>query len=391
VVDLRPILFVLGLLLLALAVGMIVPIAPDLLRGEGDWVAFVTSAVITAFVGGLLVLGERTRPRGLTLRQAFLLTAGAWLGTCAFAALPFAFSRVDLSYTDAFFEATSGLTTTGSTVLVGLDETPWGILLWRSILQWVGGIGIIVMAIAILPMLRIGGMQLFHTESSDRSEKALPRARRLATIICLIYLGLTVLCALAYAAAGLTWFAAINHAMTTLATGGYSTSDASFGAFSGSAQWIAVVFMVLAALPFMLYARAVVGQPRALWDSSQVRTLLGVFAAVILIMTIAVWRAVGLPPDEALRLVAFNVVSVITTTGYATADYSLWGGFAVGLFFVLTFVGGCTGSTAGGVKIFRFQVMYLVVRQQVVHLVRPAVVYRNLYDGRPLPDDIPTP
>ncbi len=388
-IDPRPILFVLGALLLILAAVMMVPLALDLALGEGDWPAFVTAAVITAFVGGLLVLGERTRARALTLRQAFLLTAGAWLGNCAFAALPFVFSRVGLSYTDAFFEATSGLTTTGSTVIVELDTRPHGILLWRSLLQWAGGIGIIVMAIAILPMLRIGGMQLFHTESSDRSEKALPRARRVAEFICLVYFGLTALCLLAFVAAGMTWFDALNHAMTTVATAGYSTHDASFGAFGPAAQWLCVVFMIAGALPFMLYARTLTGHRWALWESSQVRTFLGVLAAVILILTVAVWRGVGLPPLDALRYVAFNVVSVVSTTGFATTDYGLWGGFAVGLFFILTFVGGCTGSTAGGVKIFRFQVMYLVVRQQVVHLVRPAVIHRNLYDGRRLPDDIP--
>jgi trk system potassium uptake protein TrkH len=390
VIDPRPILFVLGVLLLVLAGGMLVPLAADLLLGEGHWHGFFTSAAITLFVGGLLVLAERTRAPIITLRQAFLLTTGAWLTACAFAALPFVFSRLNLSLTDAFFEATAGLTTTGSTVITGLDVAPRSILLWRSLLQWAGGIGIIAMAIAVLPMLRIGGMQLFHTEFSDRSEKALPRARQVAEVICFIYLGLTVLCAAAYAAAGMAWFEAINHAMTTVSTAGHSTSDGSIAHFDSAAvEWIAVVFMLAGALPFMLYARTLLGRRSALWGSSQVRTLLGLLAAVILVTTLLAWRDLGLPFFAALRLVTFNVTSVVTTTGYATADYGAWGGYAIGLFFALTFVGGCTGSTAGGVKIFRFQVMYLVVRQQVVHLVRPAVVYRNLYDDRPLPDAIP--
>ena len=389
--DLRPILFVLGVLLIILAATMMVPLAVDLLAGGGNWHAFLTSAVITAFVGGMFVLAERSSVQTITIRQAFLLTTGAWFGACAFGALPFVFSELRLSYADAFFEATSGLTTTGSTVIVGLDAVPRSVLLWRSLLQWLGGIGIIIVGIAILPMLRIGGMQLFHTESSDRSEKAMPRARRVAEVICLVYVTLTLMCLFAYAAAGMTWFEAVNHAMTTISTGGYSTSDSSMAYFrSAAVEWIGVVFMILGALPFMLYARALAGRWGALWESSQVWGLLGLLAGVIGATTVIVWREVGVPFFDALRLVAFNVISVVTTTGYATTDYGLWGGYAVGLFFLLTVIGGCTGSTSGGVKIFRFQVMFLVVRQQFVQLAHPLMVYRKLYDGRPLPPDVPT-
>jgi trk system potassium uptake protein TrkH len=311
-IDVRPILFILGVLLLVLAAGMAVPLVVDLLLGEGHWRAFLTSAVITAFIGGTLVLAERSNVQTISIRQAFLLTGGAWLTACAFAALPFVFSEPALSYTDAFFEATSGLTTTGSTVLAGLDVAPRGVLLWRSLLEWVGGIGIIVMAIAILPMLRIGGMQLFHTESSDRSEKALPRAARVAEVICFIYIGFTLICAFAYAAAGMTWFEAVNHAMTTISTGGYSTSDASMAYFrSAAVEWIAVVFMLAGSLPFMLYARTIVSRRQALWESSQVRTLLGLLAAVVSTTAVIVWYEVGVPFFDALRLVAFNVTSVV--------------------------------------------------------------------------------
>jgi trk system potassium uptake protein TrkH len=292
------------------------------------------------------------------------------------------------SFTNAFFESMSGLTTTGATVIVGLDAAPPGILLWRALLQWLGGIGIIGVAIAILPALGVGGMQLFRTESSDRSEKVMPRAREIATAIVLIYAGLTMLCGVAYWLVGMTPFEALAHALTTVSTAGFSTSDSSMGHWNSPAlHWLATLFMLSGAIPFVLYIRLFQGQRDALRDS-QVWVLLGFLALVI--TCLATWLVLTgrYGAADALRYAAFNVVSVVTTTGYATTDYGLWGNVAVGVFFGLMFVGGCTGSTSGGMKIFRFEVMARMLRSHFLRLLYPRGVFARVYAGRPLPDDV---
>jgi trk system potassium uptake protein TrkH len=379
------------MLVLVMAGTMLIPASADAVAGNPDWVIFVVSAVVSAAVAGMGALASRGRSLDLGLRQAFVLTTVTWIALAAVAALPLRFAALGLSYTDAFFEAISGLTTTGSTVLVGLDGMPPGILLWRSLLQWIGGVGIIVMGMAVLPFLRVGGMQLFHTESSDRSDKILPRPGQIAGAIGGVYLGLTTVCAVLYAAAGMTVFEAINHAMTTVATGGYSTSDGSLGHWEQPAvHWIATTFMLSGGIPFLLYVRALQGRPGVLFGNSQVRVFL-VFLAVA-VSTLTVWLIVNaaIAPVEALRLAAFNVVSIVTTTGYATADYGLWGGFAVMAFFSLTFVGGCTGSTAGGIKMFRFEILARIVAKIIAGLQHPNRVYPLSYRKTRIPDDVIT-
>ena len=387
-IDWRPIFLVIGILLIILALFMLPPMVADLAAGHADWQVFMAAASVTLFVGMSLVLMNRSPELGeLTGRQAFLLTTLAWVVVALFSALPLAFSELDLSAADAVFEAMSGITTTGSTVIVGLDTAPPGILLWRAILQWLGGIGIIVMGTAILPILSVGGMQLVRTESSDLSEKILPRAAQFAAAIGLIYLSLTLVCAVLYWYAGMNLFDSAAHAMTTIATAGYSTKDASIGWFASPLiEWIAIVFMILGALPFVLYIQLTNGSPGPLLRDAQVRWFLGVVTAVG--CTIALWIGVtsGLPPVDALRHALFNTVSVITTTGYASTDYGLWGTFPFITLFFLMSVGGCTGSTAGGIKIFRFTVLYAVARGQAVRLIRPHGVFVPIFNGRPLGD-----
>ncbi len=387
-IDLRPILTAVGILLIILALFMVPPFVADLASGHPDSRAFLVAGAVTLFTGVSLVLASRNPGAGeLTGRQAFLLTTAVWLGVTVFAALPFAFSALPLSVADCFFEAMSGTTTTGATVIVGLDGAPPGILLWRAILQWLGGVGIIVMGIAILPILRVGGMQLFRTESSDLSEKILPRATQIASAIGLIYLALTLLCAALYWTAGMSAFDAAAHAMTTIATGGYSTSDASIAAFQSAAvEWIGVVFMLVGSLPFVLYIQAVNGDPRALWRDSQVRWFLAIVGVSVLLIALWLVLALGLPAGTAVRHAAFNTVSVITTTGFASIDYGLWGAFPVAALFFLMCVGGCTGSTTGGIKVFRFTVLYATARAQALRLIQPHGVVIATFNGRPLPE-----
>jgi trk system potassium uptake protein len=388
VIDLRPILVVLGILLIILALFMVPPMVADMAAGHADWQVFFAAGAVTLFTGVSLVLMNRTPGFGeLNGRQAFVLTTSVWVVVAVFAALPLAFSELNLTLADAVFEAMSGITTTGSTVIVGLDVAPPGILLWRSILQWLGGMGFIVMAVAILPMLRVGGMQLVRTESSDLSEKILPRAAQVASAIGLIYLALTMLCATLYYSAGMTTFEAAAHAMTTLATGGYSTRDASFGGFDNAAiDVVAIVFMCLGALPFVLYIQATNGQLRPLLTDAQVRWFFGIVTAFVLAITSWLVIVEDAAPLDALHHAAFNIVSLITTTGYASTDYGLWGAFPVAALFFLMAVGGCTGSTAGGIKVFRFTVLHAIARNQFARLVRPHGVFVPLFNGRPLPE-----
>lgn len=388
--DFRLVIYIVGLFLVAEAFFALLFAGAGWVLGSQNTLAFALSGSLTAFIGGLMMVANRDDTENLTLRQAFLLTTLTWVIVSAFAALPLYLSNLDIDYTDAYFEAVSGLTTTGSTVLTGLDKLDPDLLLWRALLQWAGGVGIIVTAIAVLPILRIGGMQLFQTESSDRSERILPRASQVAGWISAVYLGLTILCAFAYGFAGMSPFDSIVHAMTTISTGGYATSDSSFGAFSDRAQWVSIVFMISGAIPYVLYLRAVRGNVRAFLEAEQLRVLLVLL--LVATITLAAWL-VGrhqMGAYDAIRHAAFNVVSVVTTTGYASTDYSAWGGFALSAFFVLTLLGGCTGSTAGGIKMFRLIVLYRIFREQLIHLFAPHTVVPLKYEGNRIPDDVPS-
>jgi trk system potassium uptake protein TrkH len=387
--DFRPIFLVIGTLLATLALGMCVPAVVDGFAGHADWQVFAASAGVTMFVGVAMALTSRSGRLHLDTRQAFALTTVSWIALTAFAALPFAYSDLDLSYTDAFFEAMSGITTTGATVITGLDAAPPGILIWRALLQWLGGIGIVVMAIAVMPLLRVGGMQLFRMESSDQSEKALPRAAQIAGDITILYVTLTVLWAGAYWFAGMTGFEAVAHAMTTIATGGFSTSDGSLGHFdSALIDAIATLGMIVGALPFLLYMKTVQGDLGALRRDGQVRTFLTVVAVLVMVGIGWLWLANGAGALEAVRYAAFNLVSILTGTGYATAAFDTWGSFAMPTFFIIMLIGGCAGSTTCGIKIFRFQVLAAAARAQLNHLLHPHGVFIPYYNRRPISDEV---
>lgn len=349
------------------------------------WEAFLAPGLLLLAIGLFVALSVSSRLKALRPLHAFLLTASVWLTAAMAGALPLHLWSLPL--TDAVFEAMSGVTTTGSTVMVGLDATPRGILAWRALLQWVGGVGFIVTGIALLPILKVGGMQLFRTESSERGDKELASAARFAGATLWIYLALTGLCAIVYTAGGMTGFEALAHAATTLSTGGYSTSDASFGHFqSPFLQWSGTFFMLAGALPFAWYIRMA---RRGVVRSEQVRALLGGLSVVIVLLTL--WRVASsdAPFSVALREVAFNVVSVVTTTGYATTDYTAWGTPAVAAFFLLTAVGGCTGSTVGGVKTMRWIILARCIGAQVQQAHSPRGVFIVRYERRPVaPDQI---
>jgi trk system potassium uptake protein len=376
-------------MLCSIAAAMVLPAAVDLADNNDHWKTFLASSVFTFFIGGLMVLASyEEKPARLGVKDGFLLTTLSWVLIAAFAAVPFLGHGI--SYTDGYFEAMSGLTTTGSTVMAGLDQQSRGILLWRALLNGFGGLGIVVVAIIMLPFLRVGGMQLFQTESSDKSEKILPRAFELTMATAGVYGGLIVLCALTYAVLGMSAFDAICHALSTIATGGYSTHDASFGFFkSPSLEWAGTIFMLLGAVPFVVLIKAIRSDPSSLVEDVQVRGFLVFLASTSLIL--ALWSTLtrDIAFLDALRAAAFNVTSVVTTTGFASEDYTTWGPFAVGLFFLLTFVGGCSGSTAGGIKIYRLQIAGILTRSHFLHLMSPNRIVTLMYNGRRLPDDVP--
>ncbi len=387
--DIRPVGYVIGLLVAVLGVSMLVPMVVDLLEGNGHWLVFAESALITIIVGTLLALAcANVVDQGLNLRQTFLLTTGVWFALPIFAALPFILGATEARFVDAFFEAMSGLTTTGSTVFSGLDTLPKGLLLWRGLTQWFGGIGIIVVAMVFLPELRVGGMQIFRSEGFDTFGKILPRATEIASRISVVYFTLTTACAVTYFALGMDGFDAIVHAMTTIATGGFANTDASFGAFGPSVEYAAALFMVLAALPFVRYVQLLAGSMGAPFRDPQIRafvvTLLFIAALIVTWQVVASERAF----EPALRKSLFNVTSILTGTGYASEDYMLWGGFAVTVLFFAGLIGGCAGSTACSIKVFRYQLLFTSIKAQIRGIHSPRGVFAPRYDGRPVSVDV---
>ena len=384
-IDVRPVLFVTGFLLLVLAAAMGIPAVVDLLSEDVDWKVFVLAGMVTAFVALALIFGARPKGRpSLTSRQAFMLTVFAWVMTAAFAALPFAFSNLRLSPTDALFEAMSGLTTTGATVIVGLDRAPKGILLWRSLLNWLGGEGIIIMAVVILPLLRIGGMQVFRMESSDKSDKIRPRITQVATSITLVYVVFTVLACLAFWVAGMSRFDAVCHALSAVSTGGFSTSDANLSHWGTAVQWVAVFAMIVGGSSFTLWIGPWRDGRPQVFDDAQTHwylMFLGSFAGLLALWQ---WTVNDMSPGVAIRHAAFSVTSIVTTTGFVSTDYGAWGGFARVVFFVLVFIGGCTGSAAGGVKIFRWELLFALAGIHLKRLLHPHGIFVIHYNHRPI-------
>lgn len=387
--TLRIITFINGIFLLTLAISMAVPMLTLMVFSRPNELnAFLWSSLITFVAGMAMIIQGRPKDVQLRPRDMYLLTVSSWVLVGIFAALPFMFSQ-HLGLTDAIFESMSGITATGATVLTGLDSMSPGILIWRSLLHWLGGIGFIAMAVAILPMLRIGGMRLFQTESSDRSEKIMPRSHMVAKYMVAAYLGISLLGCLALWLAGMGLFDAINHTMSAISTGGFSTSDQSIGKWSEpGVHWVLVLLMILGSVPFVLFASMLRGNYKALIRDQQVRGFLTILLSTWVVMGTWYCLTTELHWLEAVRHVAVNTTSVMTTTGFALGDYSLWGGFAGMLFFYLGFIGGCSGSTAGGLKVFRFQVAYILLKANLMQLVHPRAVIKQQYNRHHLDEDI---
>jgi trk system potassium uptake protein TrkH len=387
--EFRPVGYVIGLLVGFLGLSMLVPMALDLWAGNGHAGVFAETAIVTFLTGLFLAVAcANSTGDGIGTRQTFVLTTGVWVVLPLFGALPFLRGATDASVTDAYFEAMSGLTTTGSTVFTGLDILPAGLLLWRSMLQWFGGIGIIIVAMVFLPELRVGGMQIFRSEAFDTDGKVLPRAAEIASRISIVYVGLTVACAISYYISGLSAFDAVNHALTSVSTGGFSTRDASFGTHQGPAEYVASLFMVLASLPFVRYVQLLAGVSRPMFHDSQIRAFLWMIAVLVAVITVYRLVANGDHFGHSLREATFNITSIMTGTGYASVDYQLWGTFPVALFFFIGLIGGCAGSTCCSVKVFRYQLLFGAIANQIRRIHSPHGVFQLKYEGRTVTEDV---
>ena len=384
--NFRSVLYIIGLLISTLGCMMTIPTLFDLFSNHNNWSIFASTGIIIFLMGITIILAFKNKNTKIGNRETFLLSVLSWIFLAGIAALPLYLSDINISYTDAFFEATSGITTTGSTILVNIENASKGILIWRSMLQWLGGIGIIVMAVAALPLLHMSGLQLFFSEQIEPNDKLKERVNNLAKTIIIIYSIFTLICAILLNISGMSLFDSICHSMTTIATGGYSTKNNSIGYFDNI--WIEIIIimgMIAASLPFIIYAKSI-SNIKAVFMDKQVKGFL--FTLIISIFIIAIWLNLKLNVNfiESIRISAFNVISIITGTGYSTEDFSEWGSFAISMLFIFMLIGGCTGSTTGGIKIFRIQILWQVILQQIQKVIRPHQILKITYSKAVIDD-----
>lgn len=387
--DVRPVGYLVGLMVLAMGLTMILPLLVDVAEGRGHWPVFLESMIVTCLSGGLVALACRNSVgRGLSIQQAFLLTTAVWVALPLFGALPLMLGETQLGMIDAYFESMSGMTTTGTTVIAGLDTLPKGLLLWRGILQWLGGLGIVIVALVFLPEMRVGGMQFFRSEGFDTLGKALPRTIDISKGVLNVYLGLTAVCTLTFLALGMGAFDATVHALTTVSTGGFSTSDSSFGAFPGAPQYACVLFMVLASLPFVRMMQGVQGNLRPLLQDTQVRTYIRWLLYAFALLAAYDILALGHFEEARLRERLFNVVSLFSGTGFGDGDVMAYGAFPFFILIVVGAIGGCTSSTGCSIKIFRYQIMLRALGQQARRIFHPSSVLVLRHEGRRVEDEV---
>ena len=386
--DFRSIFHLIGILLCIEAIAMLFPMIVDIFYNNSDWQVFFFLSLITFIIGLVIYLSFKHQKSKIKLREAFVLTVFSWIIIAIFASLPLMYSSSNLTFSDAFFESISGITTTGATVIPNLNQLSEGILIWRSLLQWFGGIGIIVLAISILPTLHIGGMQLLHMEHDDPYEKTLPKVTQFVLEIFIIYSSLTFICGLCYFVGGMNGFDAVAHAMTTISTGGFSTHNSSFATFnSEKIETISIFFMIIGSLPFVIYLKTLHGDWKSLYKDEQVKLFFILIITLIFFTTL--WLLLYSEQNflNTLRISSFNIISILTGTGYTSANYNFWGGFGLIIMFIIMFIGGCAGSTTGGVKIFRLQLLFKAALTQIKKLTQPHGVFVTLFNKKTVAEE----
>lgn len=385
------ILLVLGALLIVESVFIAISTGVSYYYGEDDFMPLLISFGICAGTGGLLTLLFRKTDKKIEKREAYLIVSLVWVVLSFFGSIPFYISGYIPEYTDAFFETISGFTTTGASILNNIEDLPHGLLLWRSTTQWLGGMGIIVLSMALIPFIKIGGLQLFSAESPGIStEKLHPRIKQTALRLYLLYIGFTLAQAVLLSLCGMTVFDAINHALTTMATGGYSTKQASIAAWDSPAiHYIIIVFMILAGTNFSLSYFTITGQFKKVFKNSEIKFYLSAILISTLVIALGLWYFMDLPVEKAFRDSLFQTVSIITTTGYGTADYLSW--MPTGLWVIivlLMFLGGSSGSTGGGVKIVRIHILIRNSYMEFKRLVNPHAVLPVRYNGKAITQQV---
>ena len=389
--NLKSSLFIIGNLLVFFSIYSFIPGIVDYYYDGTDWVVFFVISIVCLFTGLNVSFIFKRKDKDVEILSAFLLTLISWIILTFIGALPFYLGTTNLSLSDSFFESMSGLTTTGATVMQNLDITSKSILIWRAMLQWLGGIGIIVIAIAIFPILKIGGMQLFQSEFSAKEEKVLPRTTKIATGIGLVYVILTLSCSFLLFLSGMEVFDSIAHGMTIIATGGFSTKDMSIGFFDSLfTEIVTIFFMVVSSLPFILLFQSMRGKMLDLISSSQVQFFLVLILTVTIIVSFWLKKYYEVDFLQSLRISAFAVVSISTGSGFSTYDFSVWGSFTTLLFLFLMLIGGCSGSSSCGLKIFRIQILFKSAFTIIKKIIQPRGVFLPTYNSREISDDVLT-
>ena len=385
--DLKPISLVLGFLICATGCFLSIPLITEIIYGTDQWQVYAVPFIIYLIIGGSLIIINKDTEMKLNLKGAFFLTGLSWVVMAFICAVPLMYAKTNLSFFDAFFESMSGITTTGSTVISNLDNQPKGILIWRSLLQWLGGIGIIVLAISVLPFLKVGGMQLFHMEGDDPYEKFLPRISAVVSKIFIIYLALTLICVFSYYLCGMSFFDALTHSFSTISTGGFSTHDESFAFFqNNNILLVSIIFMLIGSFPFIILAQISIKNPLILLKDQQVRLFISIIIALIFSLYFLVGDQISSSISQKFITISFNSISIITGTGFISDNFENWGNYSSILFLFIMFIGGCAGSTTGGLKIFRFQILFLSVKNHIRKLIKPHGVFVSKFNDKAIPD-----
>jgi trk system potassium uptake protein TrkH len=384
--NFKPIALVGGTVICAVGFLLFIPLVTEVIYQTESWQSYAVPILLYLIVGGSLVITNRNVELKISTKEAFIITSLSWILLSVLCAVPFIYTQTNLSVVDSIFESMSGITTTGSTILHNLDELPKGILIWRALLQWLGGIGIVVIALVILPFLRIGGMQLFHLEGDDPYEKFLPKISSVVSKIIITYVVLTLILIILYFLNGMILFDAVAHSFTTISTGGFSTHDESFAYFQSNAILnIAIIFMIIGSIPFLLLAQTTINNIFNVFKDHQVQLFLLI---LIISITMIYYFARNYVEGEIfhqLSTISFNTISIISGTGYVSDNFENWGNYASILFLFLMFIGGCAGSTTGGLKIFRFQILFKYIVLHLKKMLQPHMVISAKFNGKKVP------
>lgn len=381
--NFKPIALVGGTVVCAVGFLLLIPMITEIIYQTESWQSYAVPILIYLIVGGSLVITNRNVELNISIKEAFLTTVLSWILLSILCAVPFIFSQTKLTVVDSLFESMSGITTTGATVLYNLDELPKGILLWRALLQWLGGIGVIVIALVILPFLRIGGMQLFHLEGDDPYDKFLPKISSVVRKIIIVYVFLTFILFVLYYLNKMTFFDALAHSLTTISTGGFSTHDNSFAHFqSTSIMNIAIIFMILGSFPFLVLAQMNFTNIQTMLKDNQIRLFLSIIMFATVLIYFFAKPYVNGNTFYQISTISFNTISIISGTGYVSGNFEKWGNYASVLFLLLMFIGGCAGSTTGGLKIFRFQILFKYFHLHLKKMLQPHIVVTARFNGK---------